>query len=289
MSTPSPSRRRVTGVLLVALSAASFGGLAIFAKLAYADGADTSAVLFLRFLLAGAAMAISVAATGKRWPRGRNLALIVAMGGVGYVGQSACYFLALHHASAGLVALLLYIYPALVAVLATLFLRERMTWARALAIASALAGTMLTIGGSIHGSIAGVALGVGAAVIYSVYITVGGRIMREEASLPVSAVIMISAAIVWGGVVLVRRPAFPSSATGWAAVVGMALVSTVVAIAAFFAGIRRLGAGTAAALSTLEPVVTTFLAVLFLGEAVSPTQVVGGTVILASVIALARS
>src|SRR6266496_2794069 len=267
MSTPSPSRRRVTGALLVALSAASFGGLAIFAKLAYADGADTSAVLFLRFLLAGAAMAISVVATGKRWPRGKNLALIAAMGGIGYVGQSACYFLALHHASAGLVALLLYVYPALVAVLATLFLRERLTWTRALAVA----------------------LGLGAAVIYSVYITVGGRIMREEASLPVSAVIMISAAIVWGGVVLVHRPAFPSSGTGWAAVAAMALVSTVVAIAAFFAGIRRLGAGTAAALSTLEPVVTTFLAALFLGEAISAAQVMGGTVILASVIALARS
>ncbi len=289
MSTPSPSRRRVTGVLLVALSAASFGGLAIFAKLAYADGADTSAVLFLRFLLAGAAMAISVVATGKRWPRGKNLALIAAMGGIGYVGQSACYFLALHHASAGLVALLLYVYPALVAVLATLFLRERMTWTRALAVATALAGTTLTIGGGIHGSVLGVALGLGAAVIYSVYITVGGRIMREEASLPVSAVIMISAAIVWGGVVLVHRPAFPSSASGWAAVAAMALVSTVVAIAAFFAGIRRLGAGTAAALSTLEPVVTTFLAALFLGEAISAAQVMGGTVILASVIALARS
>jgi drug/metabolite transporter (DMT)-like permease len=280
---------RLTGAFLIAVSAASFGGLAIFAKLAYADGADTSAVLFLRFLLGGVAMAACVARTGARWPRGRNLALLMAMGGVGYVGQSACYFLALRYASAGLVALLLYLYPALVAVLATLFLRERMTWTRGLAVATALVGTGLTIGGSVQGSTLGVALGIGAALIYSVYITVGGRIMREEASLPVSAVVMLSAAAVWGGVALAYRPAFPSTSAGWLAVVAMALVSTVVGITAFFAGMRRLGAGLAAALSTLEPVVTTSLAALFLGEAVSTAQVVGGSVILASVIALSRS
>lgn len=289
MVTSSPPSRRLSGALLIALSAASFGALAIFAKIAYADGADTSAVLFLRFLLAGAAMTASAVVRRARWPHGRNLALVVAMGGIGYVGQSACYFLALHHASAGLVALLLYVYPALVAVLATLFLHERMTWRRAVAIGTALGGTALTIGGAIQGSALGVGLGLGGALIYSVYITVGGRVMREESSLPVSAVVMISAAVVYGGIVLVHRPAFPGSATGWAAVMGMALVSTVVAIAAFFAGMRRLGAGTAAALSTLEPVVTTALAALFLGEAVSAGQVVGGTVILASVVALTRS
>ena len=257
---PRSARGRTGGVILIALSAASFGALAIFAKVAYADGAGTSAVLFLRFALAGAVMAAVAALRGHRWPRGRNLCLIAAMGGVGYVGQSACFFLGLRHASAGLVSLLLYLYPALVAVLAALFLGERLGLARAAAVATALCGTALTIGGSLHGSALGVAFGVGAAVIYSIYITVGGRVMRDEASLPVSAVVMLSAAAVWGAVALAQRPALPATAAGWSAVVAMALVSTVVAIATFFAGMRRLGAGTASALSTLEPVVTTALA-----------------------------
>jgi drug/metabolite transporter (DMT)-like permease len=41
---------------------------------------------------------------------------------MGYVGQSACYLTALHYASASLVSLLLYLFPAFVAVLAALFL-----------------------------------------------------------------------------------------------------------------------------------------------------------------------
>ena len=70
--------------------------------------------------------------------------------------------------------------------------------------------------------------------------------------------------------------------------VAIALVSTVVAMVGFFAGIQRLGAADAATLSTLEPVVTFVLAALFLGEAVTLLQGLGGAVVLAAVIALAR-
>ena len=113
--------------------------------------------------------------------------------------------------------------------------------------------------------------------------------MQEEASLPVAAVIMLAAAAVWGGVVFTRASVFPSTAAGWLAVVGMVVISTVLAMAAFFAGMRRLGAGRAATLSTLEPIVTAALAVLVLGEALSTAQIVGGTVVVASVVAAARS
>ena len=51
------SARGGFGAGLVALSAASFGAMAIFARVAYAGGADVTAVLFLRFAIAGVAMA----------------------------------------------------------------------------------------------------------------------------------------------------------------------------------------------------------------------------------------
>jgi drug/metabolite transporter (DMT)-like permease len=72
------------------------------------------------------------------------------MGGVGYVGQSLCFFLALNHASAGLVALLLYLYPFLVTLIGVMFLGERMTPLRAAAVLAALLGTGLTIGSGLR-------------------------------------------------------------------------------------------------------------------------------------------
>ena len=283
------ARRRLVGVACIVASAAGFGAMPIFAKLAYADGVDLPSMLFLRFALAGGAMALLMQLRGIAWPRGRQLLLLAAMGAIGYVGESFCYFAALQYASAGLTALLLYLYPAIVTVLSALLTRRRLSPLRLLAVAAALLGTGLAVGGSLAGSALGILLGVGAALIYSVYILVGERVTPLSGAIPSATVIMLAAALVFGLVVLWRGPAWPVSTGAWAAVGSIALLSTVVAIIAFFAGMARLGAADAATLSTLEPVVTVLLAAVFLGEAIGPWQGFGGAIILAAVIVLARS
>jgi len=226
--------------------------------------------------------------TRRRWPRGRKLGLLAAMGGVGYVGQSLCFFLALDHASAGLVALLLYLYPFIVTLIGTALLGETMTRLRAGAVATALLGTGLTIGNGLAGSALGIALGIGAALIYSVYILVGSRVLQEEDPLAAATVVMLAAAAVFGVWVALEAPHFPASATGWSSVLAIALLSTVLAMVGFFAGLKRLGASDSATLSTLEPVVTFVLAGVFLDEPVTVIQVLGGMLVLGAVIALAR-
>ncbi len=289
MAVDPAGRARLAGSICIVASAAGFGTMPIFGKLAYAEGVDLPSLLFLRFALAGGLLAVVMQMRALPWPRGSNLLLLIAMGGLGYVGQSFCYFAALQHASAGLTALLLYLYPAIVTVLSALLARRRLSLPRMLAVATALLGTGLAVGGSLDGSVLGILLGVGAALIYSLYILVGERVTPVTGAMPSATVIMLSAAMVYGLIVFWQGPAFPYSSTAWAAVGGIALFSTVVAIIAFFAGMARLGAADAATLSTLEPVVTVVLAALFLGEAVGGWQLAGGAIILAAVIVLARS
>ena len=281
--------RRTAGVLLIAVSAASFGAMAIFARLAYDGGADVTAVLFLRFALAAPCMAAILRLRGLRWPRGRALTGLAAMGAVGYVGQSLSYFTALTMASASLVALLLYLYPAIVTLLSALVLGARLTARRVTALAVAMAGTALIVGPELSGRPLGVALGAAAAAIYSVYILVGSRLTPRSGALPSSAVVMTAAAAVYAVVVVVQRPSFPANAGSWAAVTAIALVSTVVAITTFFAGMARLGPADASTLSTLEPVVTVALAAVVLDERISAVQLAGGALILLAVVVLART
>ena len=149
---------RLSGALYVAISATAFGAMAIFARQAYAGGADVMAVLLLRFVIAALLMTGLMLATGRRWPRGRNLLLLMVMGGLCYVAQSMSFFSALKYASAGLVALLLYLYPFIVTVLGALVLRQRLGRRRLLAVLAALFGTALTLGAG--GGFAGEARGV---------------------------------------------------------------------------------------------------------------------------------
>ena len=141
---------------------------------------------------------------------------------------------------------------------------------------------------TLFGLALGIGLGIAAALIYSVYIVVGGRVLRQEDPFAAATVVMLSAAAVFGLLVMGGAPRFPVTPAGWAAVLAIALVSTVIAMVGFFAGIKRLGAADAATLSTLEPVVTFVLAAVFLDEPVTLLQTAGGAIVLGAVIALAR-
>jgi drug/metabolite transporter (DMT)-like permease len=276
------------GVSMVVVSAVSFGVMPIFARYAYADGMNTATLLFLRFTIASLVMLGVMRKTGATFPRGRTFWGIAAMGGVGYVGQSFSYFTALNYASASLVALLLYVYPALVTVLSALFFKEHLTRRKIVALVLASAGTALIVGLGGAAKPLGIFFGLAAAVIYSLYIIAGSRIIPPGKDIPASTLIMISAALVYGGLTLAGGAKFPATPEGALAVLGIALISTAVAILTFFLGMRAVGPTKASMISTLEPVVTVIFASALLGETLTPLNAAGGVLVLAAVIILTR-
>lgn len=282
------------GVLWLLASAAGFGSMAIFAKLAYSGGLTVPTLLATRFGLAAILMWGLLAARrlSPRVPL-RTLVGLLLMGGIGYVGQSFAFFTALETIPAATTALLLYTYPAMVSVLAWLILKQRLSRTAALALALATAGCALVVGGpaalpaQAQIDPAGMAWGLAAALIYSLYIIAGTRVTANVPPLVASTYIISAAAGVFlGAGTLGGTLNFAVDAGAWAAMIGIALICTVLAIAAFFAGLARLGPGRASILSTVEPIVTFLLAALVLGEAISLIQIAGGALILSAVLVL---
>ncbi len=283
-------RRRVrplSGVVLVIISATAFGTLSIFAPLSYRAGATPVTFLFLRFIIAGTMMAVVMVVRRLPFPRGKMLGRLMLMG-VWYVAQSLCYFTALRTTSPGLVALLLYLYPAIVALISALVLKERMTQPKLIALGLAMVGAILTIGPGGDGEMMGIALAGTSALLYAGYIVVSGILLREVAAFPATTVIMLTAGIIYGGIVAVAGFEGPDAALGWWAILAAAVFS-IVALGGFFAGIEEIGTTNGAILSTSEPVVTVVLAWLFLGDRLEPLRLVGGVLILAAVVFLVRS
>lgn len=281
-----------SGVFWILASAAAFGALGIFGKLAYAGGLGLPTLLAARFGLAAVLMWAIVAVRGLS-PRVslRTLVGLLLMGAVGYVGQAFSYFTALLTIQAATTGLLLYTYPSLVALLAWLLLRQKLTRAGAIALLMATVGCALVLGGLAalpgRADSAGVAWGLAAALIYSLYIIAGARLTASVQPLVASAYIITAAAVVfWVGGLLGGTLDFRVTAGGWAAVVGMALICTVLAIAAFVTGLAQVGPARASILSTVEPVITMLLAVLVLGEQINAGQILGGGLILGAVFVL---
>ncbi len=278
---------RTVGVGLALASAAAFGVMPVLTKVVYADGAEPVGVLAVRFWIASVVLLVLARLHGEALPRGRTLAALLALGGVGYVTQSLCYFFALERISAGLAALLLYFYPAIVVVFAAVLLRDRPRPVAIGCVAVATVGTVLTIGPVQGGQALGVVLGLGSALAYSLYI-LGSSQVHGVGPFATAATVLSACAVVYGGLALTTRPQLPTEPSAWLALVGVALIGTVIAVTTFFAALALLGASDTAVVSTVEPVISIGVAALVLGERLGTLQLAGGVLVLAAVGVLAR-
>lgn len=278
------------GPALCLLSAAAFGVMAIFGKLAYDAGVETDALLLFRFGIAAAILAALAASRGVVRGIGRRAVTAgLLLGGIGYATQAGLYFLALERMDASLLSLLLYTYPALVTGAAIVLGRDTATRTRVVALAVASLGTALLLAGAGTGALdpLATAMGLGAAVAYTTYILTGDRVVGDVPPLALSALVTTGATVTFGAIALASGgPATDFAPEAWIYLTAIALISTVAAILLFFAGLQRVGPSTAAILSTLEPAVTVSLAALAFGEALTPLQLVGGALVLAAVVAL---
>ncbi|RJL36061.1 EamA/RhaT family transporter [Bailinhaonella thermotolerans] len=256
--------------------------MAVFAKLAYAAGADPAGLLIVRFGGAALVLAAAVAVTRPARPARRDLLFLAGLGVV-YVCQALSFLTAVARIPAGLAAVLLYTYPILVAAAAALFLRQRPTRRQLGAMAAATAGVVLVAAPAMSRDAAGIALALAAAVFYTGYLVLGAGVTARVPAMVATAVVCVVAFAGNAGLGAAAGASFPRTTGGWLAVIAIALVSTIVALAAMFAGLRLQGPTTAATVSTFEPVVTVALAYVVFGETLSPAQLGGGVLVLAAV------
>ena len=291
LATGTMAVMRSSGTLLCLASGAAFGAMAVFGKLAYGEGATAGTLLAVRFTLAAALFWLLLAARGGVGGLARrDVAAGLALGAAGYALQAGLFFAALERTDASLLSLLVHTFPAMVAAAAVTLGRERLDAGRAAALVLSSAGLVLVVAGAGAGALdpLGVALGLGAAVVYSAYILVSDGVAARVPAQALAALVCTGAAVsltVSTAALGALRPG-ALTAAGWGWLAALAVVSTVGAIGLFFAGLRRAGPTAASILSTVEPLVTVLLAALVFGERLAPAQLAGGALVLAAVLAL---
>lgn len=283
-----------TGTLYCLASAAAFGAMGVVGKLAYDEGATVGTLLATRFALAAALFWLLLIWSGRagelRRLARRDVGIAIGLGAVGYGAQAGCAFAALDRLDASLFALLLYVYPVLVTVAAIGLGRESASLRTSGALVLASSGLILVLAGAAMGAVdvLGTMLALTAAVVYSAYILTSHGVAARLGPLVLSTLLCTGAATTLTLAGLAAGDVDPGrvSATGFAWLGGLAVVSTVGAITLFFAGLRRVGPTAASILSTLEPVVTVALAFAVFGKSLGPAQLAGGALVLSAVLAV---
>lgn len=303
-------RRRVIGIALVLVSAAGFGSGTILAGPVYDTGVDWLTLVGWRFLIGASLGWLWVLAARPRRRAARRMTrgqVAVALGlGALYTGNAGTYYAGLETVPAALAGVLVYIYPVVVAVLSLRFaarLPGRRPW---FALALALVGVVLALGGidvAEAPPVSGLVLVMLSPLIYSVWIILSARLSGERRdrlgsdtpdeetaagdAAVTTALMMTATGVVFAALsVVLGRPLDPGTVPteAWAGIVSIGFVASFLAILTFYAGARRVGAAQAALVSTVEPVYIVLLAWLVLGPTLSTIQLVGAALILVGVV-----
>jgi len=277
-------------IIAAALLWATIGPAARFALRASIAPLEIS---FWRATIGGLLFALHAVARGRLRIARRDLP---AVGGFALFGVTILYwsyFRAVELGGAALAAILLYTAPAWVAIAAALWLGERLTARKSLAVAMTLAGIALVAFGSGTGvsgvrgpaaaRVPAIAWGLLSGLAYAVYYLFGKRYFaRYEAST------LFAYALPIGAVLLLPMVSFASkSAAAWLVLLFLGVVPTYMAYLLYSFGLARLEATRAATVATLEPVAAAALAYVVWGEALRALGYAGAALVLAGVLLVA--
>ena len=276
------------GILPAAGGAVCYGVATVLGRHLADAGVPSAAALGYRFSIAAICLALLLMLRRVPLrPRPGEWLRIVALGAIGYTLESTLFYFSLQRGTAAACILLFYAYPAVVTAIDLVRGREpanRMTFG---ALALSVGGTAVLVasGRDVSISTAGIALALGSAVIYALYLLVGREMGRRTDAMTAACWVAVGAA---------------ASCLGRGAITGqladpvghrLAIVAYgVVTAAAFsltFLALTRVGASRTAIIGTLEAVSAVILAAAFLGEDITGVQVVGGLAVVAAAVIIA--
>jgi drug/metabolite transporter (DMT)-like permease len=279
---------RWLGRAQVLLSTVGFGTIGMFAKFAYEAGVDAPLLLALRFLVASSALWIFFLLFNRDAIRIRRkeLAICAALGLAGYGIFSTMTFKAFELVPASVVGPLFFSYPVFVMFINWVLTKERPSWRLSTGAMIILCGITVAVHSSLkEGAGLGLLLSIGGAAWYAAYVVATRRLLVSLKPQTVALYVTSFAALgfwLMGGPVVSRFHMVTSGT--WVVVIAIGLISTVMALLSFFAGLEKLGSAEASQIGAFELTVSLALAALVLGERVAFPLVLGAGLILSGIV-----
>ena len=179
------------------------------------------------------------------------------------------------------------------AILAAIFLRERLGWIKSLGLGIGFAGAVIVVTrGAISGQTPalpgtrGDLLILASTFNWAIYTVISREPVRRVGSLPAMAAAMLVGCLLllpWFLASHAWRELSRMSPMGWGAVLFLGIGCSGIAYLLWFGAIERIDASRVSALLYIEPLVTLAAAVLLLHEPVLISTIVGGLLVLAGV------
>lgn len=266
------------GIAFAVLSAVCFSIMPILAVHAYLGGVSTTTVLLIRFLIASMILGLHVAATHKHSRiTKRDWASFALLGGGLYTLQAVLHFESVRYLSPSLAVLILFTYPLFVVAIPLALFGKKLSRTNLIGMFVALSGlafVLLVKPESVE--LRGLCLAFGAALVYAIYTLFGSAIVKQQSPIITCTFVTLFAAFGILCVGLIKGDiGFSFDQSAWFPILGIALVSTVIADLSFFAALRSVGPTKTSVIGMVEPIFTAIFSLVVLQDDMNGLQYMG--------------
>ncbi len=280
---------KVKGSICGILAAISYGTNPLGALNLYKDGMNANSVIFYRYAIATAILAVIMLVQRKSFKVSwRELSILSALG-ILMAGSSLALYCSFNYMDAGIASTILFVYPVMVAVIMAVFFKEKVTAVTVISIALALSGISLLYkgGNGMTLSTIGVLLVIISSLTYAIYI-----IIVNKSSLRMSSVKLTFYVLLIGTFFIIAysfvgqdaqlHPLTTLSQLVYATI--LAVFPTVISLILMVIAVHNVGSTPTAVMGALEPITAVCIGVFVFGEAFTMRLAIGCVLILTAVI-----
>ena len=271
------------------LSSFAFAVTPVLVRLAFEADVNEFSLITFRSIVAAAALAALSRFARETTVESSAVLRLIALGAFLFAPQMWTYFLSLRYLDTSVAVAIIYIYPAVVAILIAILRRCLPTSVEMALLGVALAGVIviMVFDGGRRMSVIGVALACVTAVGYALYVVVADSVVRSLPPLAAGVWVVVGTGISTLVVAVVSgQLQLPSSTSGWTLVAVHGLIVVPMGLGCFYAGLVRLGATKASIVDTSQPAIAVLAGTIVLDEWLSPLQLLGVCLVTFAVLGL---
>lgn len=277
---------KVKGVIAGVVAAVCYGTNPLGAKFLYADGINTNTVLAHRFGIAMIILGIIMIVKKMSFKvTKREFGILASLGALFAVSSMTLYYSFLHM-DAGIASTLLFVYPMMVAIIMTLFFKEKLTWVTVTSILLAFAGIFMLNGANGEGTLnaIGVILVMMSSLTYAVYIVIINRTQIKLPSIKMTFYVLltcVSCIIIHSFFKPETHLMLLTTPRQYGFALMLAVVPSIMALVLLTVSIRHIGSTPSAILGALEPLTAVMIGIFVFKETFT-LRLAGGIVLILS-------
>lgn len=277
------------GILNGAIAAASYGTNPLFALPLYSKGVGINSVLFYRYFLAVIIYYLWLKFYKKislKLSKQEFFPLLIL--GLCFSVSSLTLFEAFKYIEPGIACTILFIYPVIVAIIMTIFFKEKITKTIIFAIISTSIGIVLLYKGETGVSLNfhGLCVVLLSAFLYALYIVGVKNIkaVKDINSAKLSFYVMLFGLFVYiVNLEFCTKLQILHNPTSWLLVIGLSIFPTIISLETITVSIKLIGSTNTAILGALEPLTAIFFGIIFFNEQLTLRISIGVILILLGV------